>query len=134
MSEIDKERNLFSGKIDYQGALLSLIEFIERNPESGRFVQDLLSQIVIFKERVKESRKKLSKNEPLLERLLELVLHDFILRESYVSDYFEISIDEARRAMETLADQMSDFFMLRKDDRDGWDMIIKKEATIIGIK
>jgi hypothetical protein len=36
--------------------------------------------------------------------------------------------------METLADQMSDFFRLRKDDRDGWDMIIKKEATIIGIK
>lgn len=134
MSEINKGVSNFSDKIDYQRDLLKLIDFIEKNPESGRFVQDLLSQVSIFKERIQEFRKKLSRNEPLLDRLLELILHNFILRDSRVSAYFEIPINEARRAMETLVNQMSDFFRLRKDDRDGWDMIIKKEATIIGIK
>jgi len=130
----ENKSSVINNEIDYLRELKKLIDFLMENRESGRFVEDLLKQLSIFKERVRITRKELNKKEPLLDALLELILHDLILRDSRVSELFEISIEDARRAMETLCNQMREFFMLRKDDRFGWDMIIKKEATIIGIK
>jgi len=118
----------------YYEELNKLINFVLKNPETGRFVQDLLNEMTSFQERVRAVRRKLNRKEPLLDDLLELILHNFILRDSRVSEYFEISINDARRAMATLCDQMSSYFMLRKDDKFGWDMIIRKEWSILGIK
>lgn len=123
-----------NNRIEYQKELKKLIDFLLDNPESGRFVRDLLNQLAAFEERVKEVRAKLNKKEKLLDDLLTLLLHDLVIKDVRVSEYFEISIEEARRAMEVLSNQVGKFFMLREDDKYGWDLIIKKEATILGIK
>ncbi len=120
--------------VDYYNELFKLINFVQDNQDAGRFVEDLLDQMALFQERVKSARSKLKKNEPLLDDLLELNLHELVLRDSRVSQHFEISINDARRAMEALCNEMSDFFILREDNKHGWVMMIKKEAAKYGIK
>lgn len=123
-------------QVAYHEELAALLEFIEKHPDSGRFVRTLLKQLNSFDARLEAefSLKGNGKNAPLFDECFKLLLLEFALDDDRIHSRFEIPIDEARKLMDALVKRHPDLFELRPDNRFGWKIIIKKEATVYGIK
>ncbi len=120
--------------INSAAALQSLIKFVNGNRDAGRFTKDLVQELASFHERADNFLKESGIKTPFCGELFKLAVHDLTIDDKRVCGRLDVSMEEARRAMDVLCKQFPTLFSLEKDDEFGWTMIVEKEGMKYGIK